>query len=177
MAWLYRDWLASVFFEKVSDPNGAIRWTERGSVTNLRNNEPARPRIPGERFIQEGEDPIAALADWISYPGNRYFARSMVNRFWYELMGHGLVDPVSDMRDTNPATHPALLEHLSNAFVESGFDFRNPLRTIAASDVYAARSATQLHLLNGELVNTKLTHPESRLQRMIVAGHSNDETL
>ena len=238
-----------------------VRWTERGSVTNLRNNEPARPRIPGERFIEEGEDPIAALANWISHPGNRYFARSVVNRFWYELMGHGLVDPVSDMRDTNPATHPILLDYLTDVFVESGFDFRHLLRTIATSDAYATRSArvgddmnggrfyafhaarmlgpeiladavadvtgvanrypgmpvgtravsivdplqdapvlralgrcsrttgcdqeppsassiaTQLHLLNGELVNAKLTHPDSRLQRMIAAGHSDDEIV
>lgn len=251
--------LAAVFAKL--DRGRFVRWTERGSVTNLRNNEPARPRIPGERFIDEGENPIAALADWISHPSNRYFARSMVNRFWYELMGYGLVDPVSDMRETNPSTHAALLDYLTGVFVESGFDFRHLLRTIATSDAYAARSAregddssggrfyafhaarmlspeiladaisdvtgvanhypgtpfgtravsivdplqdapvlraigrcsrasgcdqepfnassiaTQLHLLNGDLVNAKLTHPESRLQRMIAAGHSNDQIV
>jgi hypothetical protein len=73
-------------------------------------------------------------------PENDFFAKVQVNRLWAALMGRGLVDPVDDLRSTNPPTHPELLEALADHFRHVGFDNRQMLRTIALSRAYAASS-------------------------------------
>ena len=45
------------------------------------------------------------------------FAKAIVNRLWKVMMGRGLVDPVDDFRQTNPATHPELLDELSSSLL------------------------------------------------------------
>ncbi|MFN0020126.1 MAG: DUF1549 domain-containing protein [Pirellulaceae bacterium] len=82
------------------------------------------------------DDRRARLADWLTSPDNRYFARSTVNRIWYHLMGKGIVEPVDDFRDTNPPSHPELLGELAQEFVRGGFRVRPVLRMILNSRTY-----------------------------------------
>lgn len=114
-----------------------VRLAPRGAVTNLRTGEPAVPRIPGERFLADATDPRVPFADWVTSPENRHFARATVNRLWRALFGRGLVEPPDDLRVTNPATHPELLERLADDFARHGFQLRHALRTIALSHAYA----------------------------------------
>jgi hypothetical protein len=67
---------------------------------------------------------------------NPLFARAWANRVWKELLGRGLVEPVDDLRGTNPASIPDLLDALAADLVESGFDLRHLIREIARSSVY-----------------------------------------
>ena len=60
----------------------------------------------------------------------------MVNRYWGYLLGKGLVNPIDDLRETNPATNPELLDALADAFVAAGFDLKQLLRLILNSRVY-----------------------------------------
>ena len=76
------------------------------------------------------------LAEWLTDAHNPYFARSYVNRLWSYLLGVGIIDPVDDIRASNPATFPVLLERLTQDFVEGGFDVRRMLRRICRSRVY-----------------------------------------
>jgi hypothetical protein len=76
------------------------------------------------------------LADWMTSPKNPYFARNLVNRAWAHFLGRGLVEPVDDVRLTNPPTNPELLDALAAKFVESGFDVHQLIRTITASRAY-----------------------------------------
>ena len=85
-------------------------------------------------------DPRQQLADWMTKPDNPYFARNFANRYWAALLGAGLVEPVDDMRATNPASLPALLDVLSKDFVEHRFDVKHLLRTICNSRVYQLAS-------------------------------------
>jgi hypothetical protein len=80
------------------------------------------------------------LADWLTAPSNRMFARNMVNRFWGYAMGRGLVEPLDDMRATNPATNPELLDALADDFVTAKFDLKHLLRTIFNSRAYQLSS-------------------------------------
>src|SRR5690606_36517570 len=73
-------------------------------------------------------------------PENDYFAKVQVNRIWAALMGRGLVDPVDDLRSTNPPTHPELLDALAKHFQASGYNVKELLRTIASSRAYATSS-------------------------------------
>ncbi|MBX9678359.1 MAG: DUF1553 domain-containing protein [Gemmataceae bacterium] len=68
-------------------------------------------------------------------PNNPFFAKAMANRMWGHLMGRGLVDPVDDMRETNPPSNPVLLEALAKDFVRSKYDVKHLLRTICNSSV------------------------------------------
>ncbi|HEV8291954.1 MAG TPA: DUF1553 domain-containing protein, partial [Tepidisphaeraceae bacterium] len=77
-----------------------------------------------------------ALADWMADKNNPFFAKALVNRYWKHFFGRGLVDPEDDMRETNPATNPDLLNALAKNFIESGFDLKQLVRTIAQSRVY-----------------------------------------
>jgi len=73
---------------------------------------------------------------------NPFFARVEVNRIWAQFFGRGLVDPIDDFRDSNPAANFALLDALARDFVEHGFDRRHTIRTILQSRAYQASFRT-----------------------------------
>ncbi|MFM8802507.1 MAG: DUF1553 domain-containing protein [Planctomycetia bacterium] len=81
------------------------------------------------------------LADRVTDPRNRSFARNLANRLWAALVGRGLVEPVDDFRADNPPRHPELLDHLADELVASGHDIRHVVMLIVASDAYARRHA------------------------------------
>jgi len=86
------------------------------------------------------EDPRHALVDWMREPENPYFARALVNRMWAHFFGRGLVAPLDDLRDTNPAANEPLLDALSRDFIASGYDIRHLLTTICTSATYGLSS-------------------------------------
>lgn len=87
---------------------------------------------PGDRRL--------VLADWLTAPSNPWFARNVVNRLWAHFMGRGLVEPVDDVRATNPPSNPELLDALTQHFVKSGFDMQATIRTLTSSQVYQLSS-------------------------------------
>lgn len=89
---------------------------------------------PGEMPIDT--DPRQQLADWMVAVDNPFFARSLVNRYWKHFFAVGLVEPEDDMRVTNPATNPELLDALATAFAEQGYDMKWLIRTICESTTY-----------------------------------------
>jgi Protein of unknown function (DUF1549)/Protein of unknown function (DUF1553) len=122
---------------------------ETNKAPNKKNALPESAKIVPARFLQ-GEQPTIAgierrptFAKWATSPDNKFFARAMVNRFWYQLMGRGLVNPVDDMHDDNAATHPELLATLTEQFKLNGFDTKYLIRAICNSEVYQRSSATK----------------------------------
>ncbi|MCE9530646.1 MAG: DUF1553 domain-containing protein, partial [Planctomycetes bacterium] len=81
------------------------------------------------------------LAEWLTAKNNPFFARNIVNRFWGYLMGRGLVEPLDDIRATNPASNPELLEALAKDFSDHKFDMKHLLRTILNSRAWQASSS------------------------------------
>ncbi|NBO90763.1 MAG: DUF1553 domain-containing protein [Planctomycetia bacterium] len=107
--------------------------------TGLRIN--ARPLTgPIVREAAEG-DQRGKLAVWLTASDNPWFARNIANRVWAQLMGRGLIEPVDDIRDTNPPSNPELLDALARHLVENKYDVRSLVRLIAASRAYQ-RSTT-----------------------------------
>ncbi len=80
------------------------------------------------------------FAKWLTSPENPFFARNIVNRVWRNFMGRGLIEPVDDLRDTNPATNDELLDALVKDFVAHNFDVDYLIRTIMQSATYQASS-------------------------------------
>lgn len=91
----------------------------------------AKEYQPADRQLLRHE-----LARWMTAADNPFFARAAVNRMWAHLFGRGLVDPVDDLREDNPATHPAILELLAVEFKKSGFDLKHLIRCICLSEAY-----------------------------------------
>ncbi|HEX3147081.1 MAG TPA: DUF1549 and DUF1553 domain-containing protein [Gemmataceae bacterium] len=85
-------------------------------------------------------DQREGLAAWMTAPENPFFARNLVNRLWAHFLGRGIVEPVDDVRSTNPPTNPELLNALAKKFVESKFDVKAMVRLICASRVYQTSS-------------------------------------
>jgi hypothetical protein len=90
--------------------------------------------------IEPGSDPRAALASWLTAADNPFFARAIVNRYWAHFFGRGLVEPIDDMRVTNPPANPELLDALAADFIASGYDLKHLIRTLATSRVYGLSS-------------------------------------
>jgi hypothetical protein len=123
---------AKALFEIVSD-DGA------GEVKHIGTGETAPPRFPFDHEDMPPSEGLARreqLARWLTSKHNPYFARSYVNRLWAYLLGSGLIQPIDDIRAGNPPTNPELLDALSRDFIESGFDMRHMIRTIAQSRTY-----------------------------------------
>src|SRR5678815_5928526 len=64
----------------------------------------------------------------------------MANRVWAELMGRGLVEPVDDLRATNPPTNGPLLDALAADFRAGKYDLKHLIRAICTSHVYGLSS-------------------------------------
>jgi hypothetical protein len=80
------------------------------------------------------------FADWLVARDNAWFAKNIANRIWARLLGRGLIEPVDDVRSTNPPSNPALLDALGKRFAEERFDLQSLLRTIVASRTYQQSS-------------------------------------
>lgn len=92
--------------------------------------------------VAPGQDPREALVAWMTDPKNEYFAGAMVNRLWKHFLGVGLVEPVDDLRATNPPSNEALWKHLVEQFVADGYDLRAAMRRIMQSRTYQTSAAT-----------------------------------
>lgn len=113
-----------------------------GVVNHPLKHTPMTPKpLFGAAPNLEGvDDPREALAEWITSDSNPYFAQAMSNRVWADLMGRGMVDPVDDLRATNPPSNGPLLSALANDFREHRYDIRQLIRRITTSYVYGISS-------------------------------------
>jgi hypothetical protein len=104
---------------------------------------PRTGKVPDPRYLSgeaavfsAEEDPRHGLVDWMAKPENPFFAKSLVNRLWGHFFGRGLVHEVDDMRATNPASNPQLLDALAKDFIEHQFDMQHICRVMLNSSVY-----------------------------------------
>ncbi|MCI0683423.1 MAG: DUF1549 and DUF1553 domain-containing protein [Gemmataceae bacterium] len=81
-------------------------------------------------------DRRVALAAWFTSPENPWFAKNLANRLWAHFLGRGLVEPVDDVRDTNPPSNPELLDALAKHVAATKFDVKQLIRAITASAAY-----------------------------------------
>jgi hypothetical protein len=111
------------------------------ATTGERN--PRTKQVPEPKYLNgdiaifsPDEDPRHGLVDWMARPENPFFARSLVNRLWGHFFGRGLVHEVDDMRATNPASNPQLLQALAQDFIDHRFDIKHMCRLMLNSNVY-----------------------------------------
>lgn len=153
--WSQRDYYSlAAFFSQVgrkpsSTPGEEIIFHKRGiaQAENRKNRQQVRPAGLGAEppEIAPDEDPRLLLAGWMREKTNPFFAKALVNRYWKHFFRRGLVDPEDDIRDTNPPTNPELLDALASNFVQSGYDLRALIRTMAQSTTYQLSSVPNAH--------------------------------
>src|SRR5213078_2228527 len=83
-----------------------------------------------------GKDRRVVLAEWLASPKNPWFAKNLANIVWAHFLGRGIIDPVDDVRISNPASNPELLDALATKLVEYKYDFKKIVRDICASKTY-----------------------------------------
>ena len=133
--------LAAVF--ATLDRGREVAENPLGSVSHPRTEEAAVASLPG---VEPGtREPVSReeFAKWLTGADNPYFRRAMVNRLWQAMMGRGLVEPVDDLRATNPASHPELLERLADEFSAEGYRIKPMLRLLARSATYQRGEAPE----------------------------------
>ncbi len=101
---------------------------------------PPAPLDAASISLDSTEDRRIVFAKWLTSPDNAMFSRTVVNRVWANFMGRGLVDPMDDLRATNPASNEELLAALSKDFVDHGYDVQRLIRTIMNSSLYQLSS-------------------------------------
>ena len=126
---------------RVSAEGLPIPWNE--IYVEPPTDKPWPARIPGgdEFDLNDFDDPREPLFAWLVQKQNPYFAPSFVNRIWAHYFGHGIVDPPDNFNMANPPGNKALLQWLSDQFIERGYDIKWLHRTIAGSHTYQ-RSST-----------------------------------
>ena len=100
-----------------------------------------RPLFGNSPALPADTDPRDVLAAWITSRDNHFFTQVMVNRVWTDLMERGLVEPVDDLRASNPPSNGPLLEALAADFRDNGYDIKKLIRRITTSHVYGLSSA------------------------------------
>ena len=102
---------------------------------------PAKPLGGPTLALDSPRERRSFFAEWLTRPDNWYFSHSIVNRVWAHFMGKGLVEPVDDMRETNPPSNPELFDALADDFVKHHSDLRHLIRQIVTSQIYQLSSA------------------------------------
>jgi hypothetical protein len=115
----------------------------KGSVTNKRTGKPAEIKpLDGEPMqIAVEVDPRDKLVEWMVDPKNPFFAKAVANRYWAHFLGRGIVDPLDDMRVTNPPSNPELLNALAQNLIDNKYSLKGLIKTICKSRTYQLSSA------------------------------------
>jgi hypothetical protein len=112
------------------DPNAA-------PAKHLLDGHPVPARfLGGDAPDVKGKDPRAALAEWLTSKDNSWFRENLANRIWAQFFGRGIVDPVDDVRISNPPSNRELLQTLGRKLAEYNFDAKKLIRDICNSRTY-----------------------------------------
>jgi len=154
----YRDWsqhehwALAAFFGR---SQGDFKKIEVGKGPS---KNPGEIIIPGDAFKNSGETVLTSFlrgadfkvekevdlrqpfVDWLVSKENPYFARSFANRLWFYLFSRGIVNPIDDLRELNPPSHPGLMKLLSQVFVASKFSVKHMFRCVLNSQAYQRAS-------------------------------------
>jgi hypothetical protein len=136
----------AAFFSRVASKNSAefgifggetiVVVTSGGEITHPKTGAVMKPTPLEGQPVDHASDRRIALAEWLTAKENAAFARNMVNRYVAYLLGRGLVEPIDDLRATNPPSNPAMMDYLVKHFQDSGFDVRQLMREIMRSRLY-----------------------------------------
>ena len=147
------------------DPHEQIVFDGGGSIQHPVTKQNAVPQFLGanEPANTKNKTHREAMAEWLTAKNNPWFAKNVVNIVWSHFYGMGITDPVDDVRVSNPASNPELLEAMAAKFVDYNYDFKKLVRDICTSRSYQLSSQTN------ETNSTDLTNFSHSLIRRLRA--------
>jgi mono/diheme cytochrome c family protein len=139
---------------------------------------PGQPVEPGTPSVlhplQEGPRNRLTLARWLVSRENPLVARVVVNRWWAELFGQGLVTTLEDFGLKGaPPTHPELLDWLAVELMENGWSQKKLLKMIVLSATYQQSSLVTSELLRQDDRNRLLARgPRFRMDAEMIRDNA-----
>ncbi|MBX9625584.1 MAG: DUF1549 and DUF1553 domain-containing protein [Gemmataceae bacterium] len=150
-------WGVAAFFEKVKpdNPRNVLRGFDNLKIgvaegvgrSKVKDFFPEGAKTVPAKFLGGPEPELnraapyrPVLATWLTAADNPYFAKAMANRVWGQLFGRGIVNPVDDLHDGNPPSHPELLDTLAKDFAANGFDLKYLYRAVCNTNAYGRTS-------------------------------------
>jgi hypothetical protein len=184
----FATWKRQQFWEYAAFFSGVQPQQVRGGVVAPGQEMADRKeiKIPGTdktvtaRFLdgtepnwKDGVSVRATLAEWLTSPENPYFARATANRLWGHFFGIGLIDPVDELGEDNPPSHPELLDELGRSLARKNFDLKFLIKAITASKAYQLTSrqthASQEDVRSCGRMNVKGMTPEQLFDSLALA--------
>ena len=149
--WTMDDYYSfAAFFSQIGrknaeDPREVIVYNRRsGDMKHKVDGRIMAPKFLGGAVpeISRSADRRAVLGEWLASEQNPYFARNLANIVWQHFFGVGIIEPVDDVRISNPASNPELLDALSKKFTEYNYDFKRLVRDICNTETYQRTTRT-----------------------------------
>jgi len=148
--WTMDDYYSfAAFFAQIGrkpgeDPREIIVFNSGGGdVRHPVGNRVMAPKYLGGAVADvQGKDRRQVLAQWLASAENPFFAKNLSNMVWAHFFGRGIIDEVDDVRVSNPASNPELLDELGQKFTEYKYDFKKFVRDICNSRTYQLATQT-----------------------------------
>jgi hypothetical protein len=142
--WTMDDYYSfAAFFSQIGrknseDPRERIVYDRaEGEIRHPVGNRTMAPKFLGGAVPDvKDKDRRKVLADWLASPENPYFAKNLANLVWAHFFGMGIIDPVDDVRVSNPPSNPELLDEIARKFTAYKYDFKKLVRDICTSRTY-----------------------------------------
>tara|TARA_R110002096_G_scaffold16106_34_gene55259 strand:- start:17101 stop:19917 length:2817 start_codon:yes stop_codon:yes gene_type:complete len=152
--------------KSTEDPREQIIYNRgSGDAKHPVGNRSVKPQFLGGTALTDdqlkGKDRRELMAQWMTAPENPYFRTNIANIVWSHFFGAGIIDPVDDVRVSNPPSNPELLTALGNKFVEYKYDFRKVVRDICNSRTYQLSTKA-----NGTNKDDLTNFSKARVRRM-----------
>ena len=141
----FASFFSQVGRKRAADPRESVIYNRNsGEINHPVHKKPMPPKFLGGETpeIKKGTDRREVLADWLASPDNPFFARNLANIVWSHFFGQGIIEPVDDVRISNPPSNPELLDQLASRFTEYQYDFRKLVRDVCTSRIYQLSTQT-----------------------------------
>jgi len=157
----FNAFFAQIGRKNTDDPQEVIIFNGKsGESQHFLTKANMKPKFLGgeEPELKPGDDRRRVMAEWLASDRNPYFSRNIANLIWAHFMGVGVVDPVDDVRVSNPPSNPELLDELARHLREYKYDVRRLVRDITASAAYqrstkvnASNAGDKLNFAHGSI--------------------------
>jgi hypothetical protein len=161
----FASFFSQVGYKQGEDPRElTIYDLAQGEIAHPLGKKNLKPRFLGTKLPAaiDGKDYREVLAEWLTAPDNKQFARNIANIVWSHFMGVGIIEPVDDVRISNPATNLELLDYLAERLVQERFELKPIIREICNSRTY--QTATRRNESN-RLDEKEFSHQKIRRLR------------
>lgn len=141
----FKSFFTQIGRKQTDDPQEVIIFNSKGGeATHPVTGARVPPKFLGGNApeMKPGDDRRKAVARWIASPENTFFARNIANIIWTHFFGVGIVDPVDDVRISNPPSNPELLDALAKKLTDYNYDVRKFVKDLTLSETYQRTSIT-----------------------------------